>query len=256
MMFTVSPQEELMTKVTDFDFSELRNYAIAFIRNLLMAENLCFLTTDHALVAEVFMPCLSRRKEIASIKEAIASDRKAKPKPNTPLTSQEQEDLFIHSIDVSKAILTCIHSEFSSDASQGVKLDAINGFMSQPDDILTDEQIKIKIKYDVLMQALGQALGNLREYDVLSDFCRMDIIAENFQVLRKVVLMAKNFRNLRTHKGFYDADLFQGVWSRIFQSDSAGRIVIFHDLDQARERYLSGIQKPSRAESQFSCNMM
>ena len=83
-------------------------------------------------------------------------------------------------------------------------------------------KLKTKIKYDILIQALGQAIGNLQQYSILSDFGKCTSInIENFPILNDFVPQAKDYRSCRTHSDSYPPGLFRNLLSTIDISENA-----------------------------------
>ena len=89
-------------------------------------------------------------------------------------SSSKQFTFFEDAIELSKAILKAIYMEICLDLNSGVSIEKVSTVMGKVDAELNDDDLRIKIKYDALIQTLGQSMGNLREYGVLSYIYQKD----------------------------------------------------------------------------------
>ena len=65
----------------------------------------------------------------------------------------------------------------------------------------------MKIKYDFLLQALGQSLGNLREYENMPEIAKLNIkfFEQNFEFLPELIILTKEYRSLWAHTTGYSS---------------------------------------------------
>jgi hypothetical protein len=259
VMHALDEVESFKSMVT-YDAQATKQYALAFIGNLLMDDNSHYYLSSpnpyskglSCITAQFFLGSRHHTKELKKIGSSIGL-------PTFNMTSRnaaQQQDFFMDSIRISKIILETIYAQINADFKLGITLQKIEGVMLVGDADLSDVELTIKIKYDALIQALGQSIGNLREYGVLSDFYKMPLIRQEFAVLNSVVPLAKEFRNLRTHTGRYQKGAFQAVLSYIFQQDHQLRFVIINELDQLREKYSENSRELVKKEHHLCCHVM
>ena len=243
--------KSLIDRVVKSEFDIVRRYAIVFIQYLQMPGNLHYLKTGAYAAVEFFQFSFEHETRLRSIQNII----KLPGIRSAPLDSAQQLDLFIEAIDISIAILEHFCSQVQADFTRGIAIGKITDLMAKSDHDLGNNDLKIKMTYDLLVQALGQALGNLQDYETFSNFRDMRISAEDFKVLHKIVPLAKDFRSLRTHQGCYRITAFQAVLTRAFQCNSNSELVVVCELHQLRKRYLDE-QHESRRYNQLSCSIM
>jgi hypothetical protein len=139
-------------------------------------------------------------------------------------TSEEQLAILKSSIANSKAILNTFANELKKDTlikreghnNLTYSLETIIKIMCTADTDLSDKDIGIKLKYDALLQALGQAMGNLQQFTILTDFGKIDIEnLENLINLNRTVPLVKDYRSSRTHNGYYNAILLEKALTAI-----------------------------------------
>ena len=253
-------EQTSLESLIKYDVGLAKTYALAFMGNLLLSENADYylaLSNPYSngllcITAQFFQSSDDHTQEMEKIGVGLGlptCNRKQ-------LTSHEQVIFFVDSIRISKAILKAIYAEIDSDFQLGVDIAKVSSFMETVDTKLADDELRIKMKYDALIQALGQSMGNLREYGVLADFYKMSLNRQEFPVLNHVVPLAKEFRNLRTHTGRYHKAAFQGILSSIYQKDHQLQFVVMNELDQLHHKYMTISKELDKQEAPLCCNVM
>lgn len=144
-------------------------------------------------------------------------------------TPEEQVDIFKSVISVGKALISEIQLELKKD-SEKYNLNKIAMIFAEKNlTNLSHDDILIRYKYDCLIQAFGECLGNLQQLDdTLMDLKKFNIKSEDFEGLQDIVAAAKEFRSLRAHSGYVNVNLL----SRLLEDFEKNGGLIIKELDK------------------------
>ncbi|KIE05200.1 hypothetical protein NF27_EF00010 [Candidatus Jidaibacter acanthamoeba] len=160
----------------------------------------------------------------------------------TNISPEDQAEIFVSSIVHSKKIILLFKEEIQSEEAAGFKINEIIAIAAMDDKKLINlenikindkefsqsECTKIKLKYTTLLLALGEVLGNLQRYDLLSEIGKLDIKQDGqFTELAKQIPIIREYRNTRTHHGHHN----QASFSEILRNINKNYNEIIKELD-------------------------
>ena len=152
-------------------------------------------------------PLIQTQKHGRNNKSTYIKEEKQLSKSSKERITIDQEiKFFKSSIANSKKLLNIIKTELHKDNMTDIQIIRL----LKTDDILLKDDIKnlrMKIKYDLLLQALGQSLGNLREYENMPEIAKLNIkfFEQNFEFLPELIISTKEYRSLRAHTTDYNS---------------------------------------------------
>ncbi|KIE05564.1 hypothetical protein NF27_DP01080 [Candidatus Jidaibacter acanthamoeba] len=117
--------------------------------------------------------------------------------------------MFTASIVNGKKLIRLIKEELEND-NEGYGLDRIIEIASINYKALSDNEMRIKLKYTTLLLALGEVIGNLQRHELLTGIAQLDIKPdENVEVITKMIPDIREYRNALTHHGYNNYELFK-----------------------------------------------
>ena len=222
--------EENFNKIQMYSKSiELTASSLKFLLTILQneKENIFNSTVifQNSLISDEIKKCQMDLANSISAIEEISSNRDDSGRQTVPLL-ERQVDIFIHSVKSSKKIIEYIYIEFTKDFPKGGYAYIINCFLHDYD--FTDlnyndkEMFKIKLKYDGLLQMLGQIIGNLQQYkELIPDIESLGISKKGLNILNDFVALIKDYRNIRTHNLYEHPILLKTILSIIYQDHAS-----------------------------------
>lgn len=187
--------------------------------------------------------CINLLKTATSQLPEIPPVRRDEAGRELPPSSEHQVDIFINSVNTGKALLQLIATELTKDATKGLDLETISKAFNQQFDLSCitpqDEVLfRLRWKYDGLLQALGETLGNLQQYkEIIPDIEKLSIkLNEQYDRIHNFVPLIKEYRSLRTHTLYQNLELFKYLLSVIRQYE----LLICDQLDRLFEEVKDG----------------
>lgn len=167
------------------------------------------------------------------------------------LDANEQVEFFENSTVNALSIIKLLKEEIQKDEKGDVSLKDITIIVGKEDKDLNSIELKIKMRYDALMQALGQAIGNLQQYTELKEIERLPINIAKFKHINQLVPDVKDYRSSRTHNGYYNCALFNSALTEIYSHYSA----IIEELTVLKNDVLNHYSDKNANVTESSCRI-
>ncbi|MBA8667934.1 hypothetical protein H1Q59_08545 [Holosporaceae bacterium 'Namur'] len=187
------------------NIKEVRRYLLGVIEHLL-DHNLSYLETGEE--GKLRVPKHFIR---AAANNEVNSCLPALPFGGQPgqLSYEQQVRMFTASIGNGQKLVRLIKEELESD-NEGYGLDRIIEIASRSYKALSDNEMRIKLKYTTLLLALGEVIGNLQRHELLTGIAQLDIRPdENVEIVTTMIPDIREYRNALTHHGYHNSELFK-----------------------------------------------
>ena len=187
------------------NIKEVKRYLVGVIEHLL-DHNLSYLETGEE--SKLRVPKHFIR---AATNNKVNSCLPALPFGGQPgqLSYEEQVRMFTASIVNGQKLVRLIREELEIDNNEH-GLDKIIEIASKSYKALSDNEMRIKLKYTTLLLALGEVVGNLQRHELLTEMAQLDIKPdENFRIILTAIPDIREYRNALTHHGYHNNKLLK-----------------------------------------------